>query len=269
MEGDITKKRANWITNIVEYDVDVRPTKIVRGKGLCKYIVHECEPREDEMATKEVVIISPESPNTCWMEARKHFMKIKIFLEGLPPKKKRFYRLQNNSFRLVDGVLFKRNFHGVLLRCVDQCQADKILHEFYYGSSRGHFSAQTTIIKITCAGYFWPSMFKYVHTLVRECKECQYYAGRCKKAAMPLRLVMVEEPFSQWGLNFIGMINPPSSTEHKWILTTMDYFTRWSEVIPLKNSSESEVLTFLEDPVCRYGPSKTIISNNTCAFTGS
>ncbi|XP_059067595.1 uncharacterized protein LOC131858383 [Cryptomeria japonica] len=86
---------------------------------------------------------------------------------------------------------------------------------------------------------------------------------------MPLRLVSVEEPFAQWGLDFIGMINPPSSTRHKWILTATDYFTRLSKVIPLRNSSESEVLAFLEDLVCRYGSSKTVIVDNACAFTGS
>ncbi|XP_057864863.2 uncharacterized protein LOC131072644 [Cryptomeria japonica] len=86
---------------------------------------------------------------------------------------------------------------------------------------------------------------------------------------MPLRPVSVEEPFAQWGLDFVGMINPPSSAGHKWILTATDYFTRWSEAIPLWNSSESEVLTFLEDLTCRYGTPKTVISDNARAFTGS
>lgn len=133
------------------------------------------------MVIEEVEMVSLESPNTCWMEAIKYFMKAKIFFEGLPSEKKKFYRLQNNCFRLVDGVLFRRNFDGVLLHYMDQRQADKILHEFHYGSSGSHFSAQTTIIKITQARYFWPSMFKDVHALVRECKECQYYTGRTKK----------------------------------------------------------------------------------------
>lgn len=90
--------------------------------------------------------------------------------------------------------------------------------------------------------------------MVRTCKECQYYTGRCRKEAMPLQPIVVEEPFAQWGLDFIGMINPPSSAGNKWILTTTEYFTRWSEAVPLKNLSESEILAFLEDLVCRYGP---------------
>lgn len=69
MEGDIMEKMANWIAKILEYDVYVKLTKIVHGKGLCEYVVQEYEPHEDEMATEEVMMVSPKSPNTCWMEA--------------------------------------------------------------------------------------------------------------------------------------------------------------------------------------------------------
>lgn len=30
--------RATWVTKIQEYDLDIRPTKLVRGQGLCKLI---------------------------------------------------------------------------------------------------------------------------------------------------------------------------------------------------------------------------------------
>jgi len=65
------------------------------------------------------------------------------------------------------------------------------------------------------------------------------------------------------------MINPASSSRHKWILTTTDYFTRWLEVVLLKNAIEKEILNFLEDLVACFGPPKTIISDNTRAFLGS
>lgn len=38
MEGDITEKRENWITKILEDDIDVRPSKTFHGKGLCEYL---------------------------------------------------------------------------------------------------------------------------------------------------------------------------------------------------------------------------------------
>lgn len=44
MEGDIIEKRVNWITKILEYDVDVEPTKMVRNKGLCEYLAQDLGP---------------------------------------------------------------------------------------------------------------------------------------------------------------------------------------------------------------------------------
>jgi hypothetical protein len=38
-----------------------------------------------------------------------------------------------------------------------------------------------------------------------------------KKSAMPLQPISVEQPFSQWGLDVIGPINPKSSKGNTYI----------------------------------------------------
>jgi hypothetical protein len=43
-------------------------------------------------------------------------------------------------------------------------------------------------------------------------------------------------PFAKWGLDFIGLANPPSSLDHVFILIVIDYFTKWEEVVSLKNA---------------------------------
>ena len=35
---DLNEKGAHWITKVMEYDIDIKPTKLVRGKGLCELI---------------------------------------------------------------------------------------------------------------------------------------------------------------------------------------------------------------------------------------
>lgn len=60
-----------------------------------------------------------------------------------------------------------------------------------------------------------------------------------------LKPIIVEEPFQQWGLNFIGVINPNSSAEHKFILTMIDYFTRWTEAMATKMEDQKVVITLL------------------------
>ena len=63
------------------------------------------------------------------------------------------------------------------------------------------------------------------------------FAGKHKVKPLPLKLVSVDGPFQQWGLDFIGEINPPSSGKNKSILTSIDYFTKWIETIPTRNAT--------------------------------
>ena len=37
-QPDSEGKRGKWIANIMEYDVEIRPTKLVKGQGLAKLL---------------------------------------------------------------------------------------------------------------------------------------------------------------------------------------------------------------------------------------
>ena len=39
MNKDIKEKRSGWITKVMEYDVDIKITKLERGKGLCEHML--------------------------------------------------------------------------------------------------------------------------------------------------------------------------------------------------------------------------------------
>jgi hypothetical protein len=106
-----------------------------------------------------------------------------------------------------------------------------------------------------------------VNAKVRACNPCQLFAGKQKLPALPLVLVKAEAPFQQWGLEFIGEINPHSSAQHKWILTTTYYFTKWVEAIPSKRATDLVVIDFLEDSILsRFGCPRKIVTDNAQAF---
>src|SRR5579859_4769997 len=52
-------------------------------------------------------------------------------------------------------------------------------------------------------------------------------------------------PFRGWGLDFIGQIHSPSTKGHQFVLVATDYFTKWSEAVPLKNMTHKEVIKFI------------------------
>jgi hypothetical protein len=71
----------------------------------------------------------------------------------------------------------------------------------------------------------------------------------------------------QWGLDFIGEINMPSSMQHKWILMATDYFMKWIEVVPTKKSTDAVIIQFLVmNILSRFGCPVKIIIDNAAAF---
>jgi hypothetical protein len=121
--------------------------------------------------------------------------------------------------------------------------------------------------KILRGGYYWPKIFPDVNAKVRACIPFLFFAGKHKLQVMPLVPVKTKDPFQQWGLDFIGEINPHSSAQHRWILTTTDYFTKWVEAIPTRKATDLVVIDFLEENILsRFGCPRKIVTNNVQAF---
>jgi hypothetical protein len=167
----------------------------------------------------------------------------------LDPTKRRVLRLKFASFQLINGILFCQNFDGVLMRCLEKDEAEKVLLELHAGEVGGHFGGDTTAHKVLKAGYYWPTLFRDAHALCRKCIICQKAYGWIQKSTFPLQPVSVDSPFQQWGLDIIEPINPPSSQQNNFIITTIDYFTRWSEVAPLRAVNTSQVISFLNSNI--------------------
>ncbi|KAH9320679.1 hypothetical protein KI387_015318, partial [Taxus chinensis] len=46
--------RGNWITKVQEYDLYIKPTKLVRGKGLCQLMAENKDPEAPEEQAAQV-----------------------------------------------------------------------------------------------------------------------------------------------------------------------------------------------------------------------
>ena len=112
-----------------------------------------------------------------------------------------------------------------------------------------------------------PTLFPDTHKLVMTCHKCQIFDGERKLLPLPLHPISVEAPFQQWGLDFIGEIHPTSSSQHKWILTAIDYFTKWIESIPSRNATDLVSIKLLETNILSwFGYPRNIITDNVVAF---
>lgn len=175
----------------------------------------------------------------------KYFINHGACPSHLGPRERRALRFQSAQYSLINDVFFRKNYDGVLLRCLEKDDAEKVLKDLHDGPAGGHFSGDTTAHKVLRAGSYWPTLLKDAHAHARKCQICQFGAGREKKAAVPLQPVTIDRPFQQWGIDVIGEINPHSSKQHKYIITATDYFTRWTEAIPATQVNDKVVIQFL------------------------
>ncbi|RDX65118.1 Pol polyprotein, partial [Mucuna pruriens] len=98
---------------------------------------------------------------------------------------------------------------------------------------------------------------------VKRCMKCQVYTDNIHVAPFTLHNLTSLWPFSMWGLDILGPIEPKGSNGHRFILVAIDYFTKWVEATSYASVTKSIVVKFIKrDIKCRYGIPAHIITDN-------
>ena len=106
-------------------------------------------------------------------------------------KQRRELCLNSASYQIMNGVLFRKNYGGVFLRCLEREHASKIVKELHDRPAGGHYSGDTITHKILRARCYWTTLFKYSHAYVRKCDLCQRSGRKLSKVTGPLHLVTI------------------------------------------------------------------------------
>ncbi|RDX88892.1 Gypsy retrotransposon integrase-like protein 1, partial [Mucuna pruriens] len=190
-----------------------------------------------------------------WFHDIKTYMSGGIYpLNAIENDKRTLHRLASGFF--LDGdTLYKRNADMSLLRCVDEEEAQEILEEVHEGTFGTHANGHSLARKILRAGYYWTMM---------EADCCRHvYADHIHPALTALQNLTSPWPFSMWGIDMIGPIEPKASNGHQFILVAIDYFTKWVEAESYTSVSCNVVSRFIKrNIVCRYGVLADIITDN-------
>ena len=139
-------KKGKWIDTILEYDMEIKPTKLIKCQGLAKLMVEsnfqaldinfiaEMD-NEEKMATPPIIQVFIESQ---W------YADIIYVLHNLqaPPElsrtKSRFLKMKSLKFCILYNDLFWRDHEGILLNCLLKHEFDRVLQEFHTGDCGGH-----------------------------------------------------------------------------------------------------------------------------------
>ena len=80
------------------------------------------------------------------------------------------------------------------------------------------------------------------------------YSDKINAPPAPLFNLTSPWPFAMWGIDVIGPVNPKASNGHRFILVTIDYFTKWVEAgsfahVTQKKKSGEEIYGKIFDPL--------------------
>jgi hypothetical protein len=82
---------------------------------------------------------------------------------------------------------------------------------------------------------------------------------------MPLNPILIVETFEVLGIDFMGPF--PNSIGYLYILVTMDYVSKWMEVVACKTNDHKVVVQFLKDTIFAcFGIPRAIISGGRNHF---
>jgi hypothetical protein len=199
IQPDIDGRRSKWIANILEFDIEIKPTKLVKGQGLSRLLVESnykalgvnfinsySENQQAELSDEDPQLTPPLAGCTWYKDIIFFLQKLQPH-DGMEKSKVRALKLKSIKYCLIDQVLYWKYPLGVLLRCIDPQEAQNIMYDFHEILCGGHHFWRTTTYKILRVGYFWPSLFTDVCSKIRACVKCQKFSGKLQLKSLPLK----------------------------------------------------------------------------------
>jgi len=88
------------------------------------------------------------------------------------------------------------------------------MKEIHEGICGTYANSNSMAKQMQRCGYFWMTMEKDCIEYVRKCHKYQIYADKIHVPAALLHNLVLPWPFSMWGIDVIGLINPKALNGH-------------------------------------------------------
>ena len=143
---------------------------------------------------------------------------------------------------------------------------EKILNLAHDSLTGGHFSHRKTSLKVF-QHFFWPGVGADIKRYCKSCHICQKVSAKGAISRVPMKSIpVVSEPYARVAIDLVGPITPCSERGHKYILTLIDYATRFPEAVPLKKIDSITIAESLVELFARVGIPKEILSDRGTQF---
>ena len=171
------------------------------------------------------------------------------------------------AYKKLKGILYRvrqrKDIPGetgkqILVPKLLRTRVMEVAHDSMFG---GHLGVKKTEDRIQ-TNFYWPGMHRDVTSFCRSCDVCQKTVARGAVPRAPLgEMPLIDLPFKRVAIDLVGPITPASDKGHRYILTLVDYATRYPEAVPLKNIDTESVAEALLDVYSRVGVPEEVLSD--------
>ncbi|XP_058817909.1 uncharacterized protein K02A2.6-like [Topomyia yanbarensis] len=157
---------------------------------------------------------------------------------------------------------FKTELHaakGVLMRDDRLVIPEKLRQQVLTCAHEGH-PGMSVMKRRLRQKVWWPKMDEQVEKFVKSCGSCTLVSAISPPEPM-LRTKMPDKPWSDVAIDFLG----PLPSGH-YLLVLVDYFSRFTEVIIMKQTTTDLTVQALFETFSRFGVPETLRSDNGPQF---
>ena len=179
---------------------------------------------------------------------------------------------QETRFELKNGLLWRvreDQRRRVKQLAIPQTLREKVMSLGHDSIMSGHQGVKKTYDRVT-AEFFWPGVHADVQRYCRSCDICQRTTPKGRVSKMPLgQMPLIDRPFKRVAVDLVGPIAPMTDRGNRYILTMVDYATRYPEATALKSVEAETVAEALVTMFTRVGIPEEILSDQGTQFMSS
>ena len=143
---------------------------------------------------------------------------------------------------------------------------EKVMKLAHDSIMSGHQGVKKTSERVT-VHFFWPGVHGDVTRYCRSCDICQRTVSKGRVPVTPLgKMPLIEVPFKRVAIDLVGPIAPVTDRGNRYILTMVDYATRYPEATALKCIDAETVAEALVTMFTRVGIPQEILSDQGSQF---
>ena len=198
-----------------------------------------------------------------WAKAMVEYMNTNVMPEKMSKVRQRYLQKHAQDYCIIANQLYHQAKDGSLRICVIEAKYLEVLFHAHSCLPGGHYSAKVTAKATMQACLWWPTLFRDTNKYIWRCNECQRYKALIRRNEMPLQPMMGVRALAKWGIDFVGLIDPPAHQTHvQYIIVVMDYVTKCIEAKATQKNDAHTTTKFLYEYIfTRYGLPIEIVSD--------